>query len=339
MAIAIPTLIDTQIAALQASMRSSADDTAPSTPYAPRLAADILRILTDLIDSAELTATGGTALEVQDTGAYTGVDSLVGSTVTFAADTTTPGLQGKSAVVKSNTTGALVFERGALPARAAALVGGTQTFPFNETSGQTLVIEQTDDGGATWTAGTRTFTYSTSGSAFAEIADLLAELNTAAKWDGTTLPTTFTITNSGDKLVITPVSSDPLAGIRVAAASTGTGVTADEDLLWADDVTDMNTEFPISGDTYVVSYTAADAKLDTINDKGLGARPSSAAGGPALLGAMMLILEQLGASVPAYLTAAAAEPFGSGSPHAEGVFVADAIELVRDAIAAHTAPA
>lgn len=125
---------------------------------------------------------------------------------------------------------------------AAVLTGGTQTFPFNETLGETLIIEQSDDGGATWTAGTRTFTFPATGSAFADITALLAALNTAADWDGATLPTTFLISNNADKLVITTVATGSLVGIRVAVASTAIGVTADADLLYTGDQQDIGEE-------------------------------------------------------------------------------------------------
>ena len=215
MAISIPAIIDTQLAALQVSMRSSADDTAPSVPVAiGSVAADMLRILTNLVDSATLTATGGTAVSVQDTSAFTGVNSLVGATVTFDSATTTAALRGISAKVLSNTVSALFFAIAALPAT------------------------------------------------------------------------------------------------------------------------------PVSGDTYVVTYTVVDDKLNTLNSGALNdASVSVYGGGPALIGAALLLLEQLGATPPSYLVAAAAEPFGIGSPHAEGVFVADALEQVRDAVAAYTAPA
>lgn len=103
---------------------------------------------------------------------------------------------------------------------AAVVTGADQTFPYNEATGETIVIEQSNDGGLTWVAGTRTFTHTTTGSAFANIAALLAELNTAAKWDGGTLPTAFLVSNNVDKLVFTSVATGSLVGIRVATVST-----------------------------------------------------------------------------------------------------------------------
>ena len=94
MAIAIPTIVDTQIATLQAALlphntAATATSSSPLPPYvqANRIA-DLIRILTDLIDASGLTATGGSTTTVQDTGAYTTVNSLRGCTVTFVGNVT-----------------------------------------------------------------------------------------------------------------------------------------------------------------------------------------------------------------------------------------------------------
>ena len=141
---------------------------------------------------------------------------------------------------------------------------------------------------------------------------------------------------------------DPLVGVRVAAASTGNGVTTDADLLWVDDVSDVNTERPVAGDTYVVEFTAMDDKLAVLDQgKGLGNSQANVLGsGPMFMGAVMLSLELLGASVPSYISAAAAEPFGIGSPHMGGggqghagaMLISAALTDVRDAVAAYTVP-
>ncbi len=114
----------------------------------------------------------------------------------------------------------------------AVLTGGNQTFAFNEVSGETLVIEGSDDGGATWAYFSRVMTFSSTGSAWANIAALLGDLNTAARWDGAALPTEFIITNTGDALVITMADSGDRYAIRIGDASTAIGVTTDADLLY-----------------------------------------------------------------------------------------------------------
>lgn len=85
--------------------------------------ASVLELLQDALDSGTLTATGGTATSVQDTGAYV-ANSQIGNVVTFTGNTTA-ALAGVSATVVSNTTGALFFANGALPATPAA--GDTYT--------------------------------------------------------------------------------------------------------------------------------------------------------------------------------------------------------------------
>jgi hypothetical protein len=125
---------------------------------------------------------------------------------------------------------------------AAVLTGGTQTFPFNETTGETLIIEGSDDGGDTWAAFSRTFTSPSTGSAFADISALLTFLNTAGSWDGGTLPTEFTISNNGDQLVITSAATGSTAAIRIGAASTAVGATANTDLLYTVGDSDVGEE-------------------------------------------------------------------------------------------------
>lgn len=109
--------------------------------------------------------------------------------------------------------------------------GGTQTFPFTYTTGETLVIESSADGGVTWTALTRTFTFAASFTA-ANISALLGLLNTAGSWNGATLPTTFTIGNVGDKLTVTTTSGGALVAVRIGSTSTAIGAAASSDLLF-----------------------------------------------------------------------------------------------------------
>ena len=149
----------------------------------------------------------------------------------------------------------------------AKLVGNNdQTFAFNETSGETLIIDGSDDGGSTWTYFQRIFTFSTTGSAFANIAALLADINTAAKWDGSTLPTEFTVTNEGDKLVIKSTETGNDIGIRVNSGSTAIGATSNTDLLFtsgsnttggdggSQDLETLIDIFPDNSGKYVVVY-------------------------------------------------------------------------------------
>jgi hypothetical protein len=161
---------------------------------------------------------------------------------------------------------------------SAVLTGGTQTFPFNEVTGETFIINGTDDGGATWTYFNRTFTSPSTDSAFANIAALIGWLNTGTSWDGGTLPTEFVITSSGDQVVITGADSGSLYGIQVDAASTAIGSTSNTDLLFTGDVYDIGEENlsglifkyrlndrPVTYATTMISNSLLDA-VDEIND-------------------------------------------------------------------------
>jgi len=119
-------------------------------------------------------------------------------------------------------------------AAAAVLLGGVQTFGFTFGSvNEILVVEGSADGGNTWTAFRRTFTVGAAGP-HANIAALLAELNTGARWDGAVLPTEFVISNTGDRLTITHALIDPGYALRIAPGSSAIGATTDEDLLFSE---------------------------------------------------------------------------------------------------------
>jgi hypothetical protein len=121
----------------------------------------------------------------------------------------------------------------------ATLLGGTQNFPFTPTG--TLVVERSSDGGLTWTAGSKTFTFPDS-TPIATITDLVTALNTASSWDGTTLPTDFAISNVGNKLKLTSVGKGSLVGLRIGSSSTGIGVAAATTLLFTGGAYDLGEE-------------------------------------------------------------------------------------------------
>lgn len=144
MSISIPAIVDTQLANLKATLLPVQDNvtktaSSPVPPYVQgNRVADLFRQLTGLIDAGPLTATGGTATSVQDTGAFTGVNSLVGAKVTFTGNVT-PALAGKSAYVLTNTTGALFFAPGAIP--ATPQTGDTYSVEFTSVDGDLAVLE------------------------------------------------------------------------------------------------------------------------------------------------------------------------------------------------------
>lgn len=131
MAIAIPALVDAQITALRATLESKAGaqntDSVNDLYARGNRIADLMRLLTNLIDSGTLTATAGTATSVTDAGAFTGVNSLVGCTVTFAGNVTA-ALAGTTAKVITNTVNTLTFTA---PLAGTPAAGDTFTLAFD----------------------------------------------------------------------------------------------------------------------------------------------------------------------------------------------------------------
>lgn len=137
---------------------------------------------------------------------------------------------------------------------AARLIGTAQTFAFTSTIGETLVVESSNDGGATWTALTRTFTFAGTGP-WANISALVGALNTAANWNGGTLPTNFVIGSTGNQLTITSTATGQLVGLRIGSASTAIGVTANSDLGFTSLQSDIGEE-ELNGQTLVFKFDA-----------------------------------------------------------------------------------
>lgn len=133
-----------------------------------------------------------------------------------------------------------------IPARVIGT--GAQTFPFATTLGETLQIEYSTDGGSTY-GGLRTFTFPSTGNQ-ANITALLGVLNTAANWDGGTLPTTFTISADGNTLQLVTTASGGQIGLRVRGTSTAIGPTAGSDLLFTASQGDVGEE-ELNGQTLV----------------------------------------------------------------------------------------
>lgn len=205
--------------------------------------------------------------------------------VKLKADGTANSVLGFSTSVDTSDTGVDVEFRDAPP----VLTSAAHTFGFTATIGETLVIERSNDGGATWVAGTRTFTFGAVGP-FANIAALLAEINTAARWNGGTLPTEFVITNSGNALVITGATGGSLQGLRIGAASTALGATTNTDLQFTSLQNDIGEEnlsgqalrFKLNSNPHIyevsLSSDSLDETVDAINAL-VGATVASKSGG------------------------------------------------------------
>jgi hypothetical protein len=89
--------------------------------------ADLLDILVSLIDSGTLTVTTGAETDgFTDAAAFTGVNSLVGATFTYAAATTTVALRGVTRTVVTNTVNKIFFDE----ATVANQAGDTGTLEF-----------------------------------------------------------------------------------------------------------------------------------------------------------------------------------------------------------------
>jgi hypothetical protein len=106
---------------------------------------------------------------------------------------------------------------------------------------------------------------------------------------------------------------------------------------------------PVTGDHYAVEFSAIDSDLAVIEQgKGLGDGASNPyASGPSVINAIMKLIKQLGGTLPSYLDITTAQPFKIGSPHAgagslgEGgaILIADALQRVYDQVALYTVPA
>ncbi len=211
-----------------------------------------------LQDTQTFTFTGGTFADLAAIVAAIGTNidgvfahtDLGGTKIAFSTDLT--GAQ-QSLVLKDSSTALVALGFPAVTEQsasgtdveyvdiAASLLGGTQTFPFTATNGETLVIQISTDGGATFPT-SKTYTFTTGTLNFANIGALVTELGTSTHWSGGVLPTEFVISASGSKLKITSTVTGSLAGLRIGSSSTAIGVTANADLLFTSLQSDVGEE-------------------------------------------------------------------------------------------------
>lgn len=249
----------------------------------------------EVLDTQTFTFTGGpfadlnaiiAAIGTNVDGIFAHVDTVSGTKVAFSTD-----LTGATQAITLKGTSTALSALGFTPAVdvsdtgsdvtfadvPAVLLGGTQTFAFSATNGETLIVQVSTDGGSTWPT-TRTYTFTTGTLSFANIGALVTELNTATRWAGAVLPTEFAFTASGDKVKITSTGTGSLIGLRIGSSSTAIGATAGTDLLFTSLQSDIGEE-NLSGQTlkfklnsrphtYSVLFTSdslVDA-VDTINE-------------------------------------------------------------------------
>jgi hypothetical protein len=187
----------------------------------------------------------------------------------------------------------------------------------------------------------------------ARIADVLRKLTDLID-SGTLTATAGTATSVSDTGAFTTVNS--LIGCKVTFDGNVTAALADVEAYVISNTVNALTfaigalpDTPAAGDTFVLEFTAIDSDLDVLDQgRGLGAGGAGIyQNGPTMLNAMMKLLERIG-TVPAYMVAAAAEPFGFCSPYGGGngalgtgggSLISAGIEACRAAVAAYTAPA
>lgn len=211
---------------------------------------------------------GVTATDVGSTVRFTTTATGRTQGITIKADGTANGALNLSTA--SDTTGmGTDVEFTDIPARLVAT--GAQTFPFATTTGETLVVEYSTDGGQTY-GGTKTFTFPTTGNQ-ANITALLGVLNTAGNWNGGTLPTDFTISATGNQLQIVSNAGGSDFALRLGT-STAIGPNAGSDLLFTAAQTDIGEEelngqtlvFALDKNPHLYSVTFSSNSLDLAID-------------------------------------------------------------------------
>jgi hypothetical protein len=231
-------------------------------PFAD-LAAIIAAVGTNVPGVFAHTDTGGTKIAFSTT--------LTGATQALTLKSTSTGLAalGFTLADQSDTGSDVEF----VDVPAVLLGTGNQTFGFTGTNGQTLIVQVSTDGGLTFPT-TRTYTFTTGTLVFANIAALVAELNTATHWGGGVLPTEFTFSNTGNKLKIVSTGTGSLAALRIGSSSTAIGATTNTQLLFTSLQTDVGEE-NLNGQTlklklngrnrvYTVTFVS-DSIVDAVN--------------------------------------------------------------------------
>jgi len=364
MAISIPAILDTQLAALRASMEpvndaATATDSFAVAPGAiANRCADLLDLLVSLIDSGTLTGVG----------VHTAADAT--NTIAVAADATNLATLQTLLNAMRDGTG----EAGGGVAAHFLIVGANEHIGADVTNAITAAAA-TDLATSITLANDIKAQYNGHLLLNAATGHYGPELtNTVVSPDATVLADCITLANelkakynlhcanigAGsltsfiDNAAITGVNSLVGATFTFDAATTTAALQGVSAVVRANGVNDIQftsalPAVPVVGDDGVLAWTAVDTDIAAMRQgKGLGDMASNPYGfGPNFINAVMMTLERIG-TVPSWLTAAAAEPFGIGSPHAghggaQGhsslILASQMLQEVRDAVAAYTAPA
>jgi len=367
MAISIPAILDTELAAAKATLLPVTDavthtSSQPSVPYLNgNRAADLLRLLTGLIDSAALTGIGihGAADAANPEATANAIDPATGYALSIS-------LKGKYNAHRILTAGGVHGSADATNVVTAAdaddeakLVTLTNDLRTQYIAHIIKVTGSPATHGLADTVDSLTLAACTNyATAYALLNQIKTQYNLhlANINAGTTASVkggTFTGVNSqvGNKATFTGNVTTALAGKSATIVSNTTSALVFQD--------GGLPAVPQTGDTFVVEFAAIDADIAVLaGGKGSGDRCCDPyASGPSFINAVTKLLQLLGVALPTYLTRTTdgvtkqttydpAEPFHIGSPlagagsqgHGGGYLIADALQQARDAVAAYTKP-
>jgi hypothetical protein len=360
--IAIPAIVDVQLAALKASFlpHTNGPNTTAAGDLFPRgnRVADLLRLLTGLIDTGTLHVTG---IHVAADAA-----NVVGAAV--ATNQATADIMADELKLDYNlhrqVTPAVHGAAGGNAVTAAGSNGteGVLVTLCNDVRAMLILHMATIAGPVHYVADPNVVTLAACtnlATAIVLVNHLKAIYNAhvgcidgASKYAVADLGA-FTGVNSlvGAKVTFAGNVTGALLGVTAKVVSNTTGVLV---------LTPVLSTPPRTGDHYAIEFVSVDDDLAVLDGaKGSGSSQSNPYSyGPNMLNAMIKIIVQLGGVLPAYLTRTTdgvtkettydpAEAFGFGSPHAGGssgghgggYMLSAALQLVRDTVAAYTAPA
>jgi hypothetical protein len=352
MSISIPAIVDTQLAALKATLNPAyhSDTTTYTSSKAPFVlgnrAADLLRQLTKLVDVASLAVQGihGATDAADAVATADATDPTSGQALANALKAAynlhiakTAGNVHWGADGTNNVSTADATDEGTTVALANAI-----KLKFN------LHIVKLTSNTHRFSDAKETITTADS-TAYASAYTLLNVIKTKYNLHVVDIGCSVNEVSRTSSFS----SAHSLAGSKITfGAATTTVALRGQSVVISDNtvtkltlVTALPTA-PVTGDVFAVEFSSVDDELAIIEGgKSTGDSQSNPYGyGPTLISAMVKLIQLLGGSVPSWLLAT---PFTIGSPHAGGSagghggaqMLAYAFQLVRDTVAAYTVPA